>query len=118
MDRVRGRGKHGIDSRHVIDSLVRKPGAFAYYRFRQDLFPRLIFRIAYDWLCEHAGSSADKQYVRLLEMAAKQGEEIVAGVLQELIARGEGAGADRVLERVRERALEAAPEVPRIRVGA
>lgn len=118
MERLRGKGKHRIDYRHVIDSLVRKPGAFAHYRFRQDLFPRLIFRIAYDWLSEHVGSSADKQYVRLLEMAALEGEDLVAGVLHELMARGQGARVEIVRERVRERSLEAAPQVPRIEIDA
>ena len=31
MDRVHGAGEAGIDYRHVIGSLVRKPGAFARY---------------------------------------------------------------------------------------
>ena len=29
-----------IDYRHIIDSLVRKPGAFARYIYREELFPR------------------------------------------------------------------------------
>ena len=33
-------------------SLVRKPGAFAQYRYRDDLFPSLVFRQAYDLLGE------------------------------------------------------------------
>ena len=39
-----------LDYRHVIWSLVRKPGAFAHYCFRDDLFPSLVFRRAYDAL--------------------------------------------------------------------
>ena len=35
MDRVHGAGEAGIDYRHVIGSLVRKPGAFARYRYRE-----------------------------------------------------------------------------------
>lgn len=34
LPRLRGRGKHRIEYRHVIDWLVRKPGAFADYRYR------------------------------------------------------------------------------------
>src|SRR2546427_323958 len=34
LPRLRGRGKHRIDYRHVIDWLVRKPGAFLDYRYR------------------------------------------------------------------------------------
>ena len=50
MPRLRGRGQHRINYRHVIDWLVRKPGAFAAYRYRDDLFPTTTFRIAYDVL--------------------------------------------------------------------
>ena len=46
--RLRGEGKHAINYRHIIDSLMRKPGAFENYRYRDDLFPTSRFRIAYD----------------------------------------------------------------------
>jgi hypothetical protein len=39
LPRLRGRHKHRIDYRHVIGWLVRKPGAFAGYRYRAELFP-------------------------------------------------------------------------------
>ncbi len=39
LPRLRGRGKHRIDYRHVIDWLVRKPGAFADYRYRDGSVP-------------------------------------------------------------------------------
>ena len=52
MDRVHGAGEAGIDYRHVIDSLVRKPGAFARYRYREQMFPTGTFRLAYDALRE------------------------------------------------------------------
>jgi len=52
LPRLRGRGKHRIDYRHVIDWLVRKPGAFADYRYHADLFPSSHFRLAYDLLLE------------------------------------------------------------------
>ncbi len=51
MPRLSGRQQHHINYRHVIWSLVRKPGAFAAYRYREDLFPTLVFRRAYDALC-------------------------------------------------------------------
>jgi hypothetical protein len=34
MPRLRGEGNHDINYRHIIDSLVRKPGAFENYRYR------------------------------------------------------------------------------------
>ena len=52
LPRLRGRGKQRIDYRHVIDWLVRKPGAFADYRYREELFPSSHFRMAYDVLHE------------------------------------------------------------------
>jgi hypothetical protein len=36
--------------RSIIHSLVRKPGAFAGYIYREELFPRSVFRQAYDRL--------------------------------------------------------------------
>ena len=36
MPRLRGEDEHRIDYRHVIGWLVRKPGAFARYRYRED----------------------------------------------------------------------------------
>ncbi len=35
-ERLRGRHRHRIDYRHVIWSLVRKPGAFARYVYREE----------------------------------------------------------------------------------
>lgn len=34
MPRLAGSGKHAVNYRHVIDSLVRKPGAFENYKYR------------------------------------------------------------------------------------
>jgi len=81
MPRLLGRGQHRIDYRHVIWSLVRKPGAFAHYRYRDDLFPSLVFRRAYDALNTHATERADRHYVRLLHLAASTSEtEVEAGI--------------------------------------
>ena len=89
MERLRGKSRHRIDYRHVIASLVRKPGAMKNYCYQEGLFPRLIFRVAYDWLCERAPGSAERQYVRLLELSATVSEEAVAEILRELIEHGE-----------------------------
>lgn len=87
LPRLRGQGGHYIQYRHVIDWLVRKPGAFAHYRYRDDLFPTTRFRLAYDRLCadhgEHAGTG---HYLQLLYLAAhysqEQVEVLVAAGLQ------------------------------------
>jgi hypothetical protein len=52
LPRLVGRDRHAVHYRHVIDSLVRKPGAFANYAYREDLFPTTRFRLAYDRFCD------------------------------------------------------------------
>ena len=89
MERQRGRGNVAIDYRHVIWSLVRKPGAFARYRYREALFPTLTFRRAYDTLTERLGSAADVEYVRILHLAASTSEAAVDRALEELLGGGE-----------------------------
>ena len=87
MERLTGTKTHRIDYRHVIDSLVRKPGAFENYRYQDDLFPSSLFRVAYDqliMLC-HSRKSANKQYVKILELAARENECLVQSALKTLI---------------------------------
>src|SRR5207244_7915042 len=81
MPRLLGTGQHAIDYRHVIWSLVRKPGAFAHYRYRDDLFPSLTFRRAYDALNGQAPERADRHYVRLLHLADSTSESVIATAL-------------------------------------
>jgi len=86
LPRLRGEGKHAINYRHIIDSLVRKPGAFENYRYRDDLFPTTRFRIAYDSLKRrHVLSVAAKQYLNILYLAARVSEIAVDNVLRILI---------------------------------
>ena len=81
MERLRGAGNARIDYRHVIFSLIRKPGAFARYRYREALFPTVTFRCAFDALAERLGERADMAYVRILHLAATTTE---AGVEEAL----------------------------------
>lgn len=78
-----------IDYRHVIDSLRRKPGAFANYLYREELFPRAVFRQAYDALARDDASRASRDYVDLLGLAATQGEDEVAAALGAALRDGE-----------------------------
>lgn len=82
LPRLHGRYQARIDYRHVIWSLVRKPGAFAQYRFRDELFPALTFRKLYDTLAEHLPSRADREYVRILHLAASTSEVDVEAALK------------------------------------
>ncbi len=88
MPRLRGSADVGIDYRHVSASLVRKPGAFARYRFREELFPSLMFRMAYDALKQWRGDRADIEYVRILHLAATTMESLVETALQLLLETG------------------------------
>jgi hypothetical protein len=83
--RQRGRTNYRIDYRHIIDWLVRKPGAFANYRYREHLFPSSRFRMTYDLLKERMPNRCDRRYLEILEMAAKEGEARVEDALRLLL---------------------------------
>ena len=89
MERVRGEREARVDYRHVISSLVRKPGAFARYRFREQMFPTMTFRLAYDALRKWRGERADVEYVRILHLAATTMECTVDSALALLLETGE-----------------------------
>jgi hypothetical protein len=102
MPRLRGRGKHDVHYRHVIDWLVRKPGAFADYRYREDLFPSSHFRMAYDVLRKRQPARADKEYLRILHLAARESEAGVEAVLVELLKEDGRMDAAAVAEKLRQ----------------
>jgi hypothetical protein len=87
IPRLRGESKHHIQYRHIIDWLVRKPGAFENYRYRGDLFPTHRFRMAYDWLKTGHSSRAAKEYLGILHLAARQNEAAVDYALRTLIEK-------------------------------
>lgn len=88
LPRLQGRGKHRIDYRHIIDQLIRKPGAFANYRYFADLFPTHRFRAAYDHFTERWPQTGHKHYLQTLHLAAKESESRVDQALQTMIQRG------------------------------
>jgi transposase len=86
IERVVGRNGHRINYRHIIWSLVRKPGAFARYRYREDLFPSLTFRRAYDAIAgETPTTTKDLEYLRILHLAAATSEADVEAALTMLL---------------------------------
>lgn len=101
LPRLRGSGKHLINYRHIIDWLVRKPGAFEDYRYREDLFPTTRFRIAYDTLNRHGAGT--KRYLKILELAARTSESAVDDALRGLIDRGCEIDPDSIEQFVRDR---------------
>lgn len=100
LPRLHGRAQHAINYRHVIWSLVRKPGAFAAYRYHDDLFPTLAFRRAYDALARSTTERADREYVRVLHLAATLSEIEVETALVLLEEAGTLPTADAVRELV------------------
>lgn len=76
-----------IDYRHLIDSLVRKPGAFARYIYREEL-DRAVFRQAYDQPKRVEERQAAPPYVRLLALSAAAGEDRVAAALGKILRTG------------------------------
>lgn len=88
LPRLHGVNKHRIDYRHIIDQLVRKPGAFDHYIYKEDLFPSSVFRIAYDQLCHNEGRKRGiKHYLKLLHLASKDSETIVTNILRTFITQ-------------------------------
>jgi hypothetical protein len=101
IPRLRGEGKHYIQYRHIIDWLVRKPGAFENYRYRDDLFPTSRFRMAYDALKRrHSQQKASREYLRILHLAATENEQCVDDALRMLIGENAAITADAVKEMV------------------
>jgi len=88
IERLRGEGKHRIDYRHVIWSLVKKPWALARYRYRDSLFPAPLWEKAYEALrAKLPERQAELEYLRVLHLAAAtlqhQVEVAVFGLLEQ-----------------------------------
>lgn len=101
MPRLLGESNHAINYRHVISSLVRKPGAFRHYKYHADMFPTDVFRWAYDALCEACSERlADLEYLRILNHAALTMETEVEKSLRNLRGCGLVPRWEKVLELV------------------
>lgn len=108
---------HCINYRHIISSLVRKPGAFRNYRYREDLFPTEAFRWAYDELSAELNErNADREYLQILQHAAQNMECEVNVALCMLRAQNKTPRLDEVLRMTR-RSLPAAPDMEPLTVS-
>jgi transposase len=76
-----------VNYRHIIDGLVRKPGAFEHYQHQACLFPHPIFRRAYDCLKSNTDKPS-KTYCEILQTAKRLGEEDVREALELLLEAG------------------------------
>jgi Mu transposase, C-terminal domain len=89
MERLIGQQGAQINYRHIIESLIRKPAAFARYRFREALFPTLVFRMTYDRLrAALPERDADIEYLRILHLSARTLESRVEQTLVNLLEAG------------------------------
>jgi transposase len=97
-ERVRGQHPRRIDYRHVIWSLVRKPGGFRNYVFREEMFPSTTFRRAYDAIHapQHRGVAGDLEYLRILHVAATTMESEVEAALDLLLNEQQLVSVDAV----------------------
>ncbi len=84
--RLHGKGKARIDYRHIIHTLLRKPGAFKNYIYREQLFPSTQFRMAYDTLCQtQSERQAIKDYLELLKLAASISQDRVEAAISDCL---------------------------------
>ena len=114
LPRLIGTQQYQVNYRHVIDSLLRKPGGFRDYRYRDDLFPKLVFRRAWEELNQwQSPRKADLTYLRILKLAARTLESDVAWALEQLLS------TDRPWDETDvERILEPEPiEIPALTCG-
>lgn len=106
VERLYGKSGHGVQYRHVIGGLMRKPGAFRRYRHREALFPTHTFRRAYERMrADRSEWAADVEYLRIVNLAAMTMECEVAAALDALLA----AGTCPTLDLVR---VKVVPDVP------
>ncbi len=110
IPRMRGDGGHSIQYRHIIDSLVRKPGAFENYRYKDDLFPTTRFRMVYDYFKETIPAKANKEYLKILNLAAKETETGVDEALRTLFENEKPLSSDAVKAILESENVTAPPE--------
>ena len=91
---------------------MRKPGAFAAYRYRDELFPTTTFRLADDRLRVTDVKGADRDDVRILHLAASTSETEVE-TARELVLE---AGTAPTVVAVRDLVQVPTPQVPAIQV--
>lgn len=102
-------GTRKINYRHIVAHLLRKPGAFANYQYRDELFPSVIFRQAYDALRQKRPEKADREYLTILHLAATNSEQDVEAALATLLEAKQLPLSATVRELVQEPACEMPP---------
>jgi hypothetical protein len=98
-----------LDYRHVIDHLLRKPGAFERYRYREQLFPGPMFRPAYDYLVAQRGPRRGVvEYLQLLKLTSQVRQNDVELMLIDFMS---APGVPWNVEQIRQALAPKAPPV-------
>ena len=125
LPRLLGKHQKLINYRHLIWSLVRKPHAFAAYRYRDEFFPTLAFRKLYDELAKTRPAQCEREYLRILHLAATTSESEVEAAVSLLTESGHSLRWEAVRElvqphtrAVKEAVLGLAPAQPQPRLAS
>ena len=106
-----------IDYRHIIDSLIRKPGAFESYQYRSSLYPNATFRKAYDVLKESGLTSCNKRYLELLHLAKLYGENNVGAAIDLLLESGKMPLKEGIVTLLKQKQIPQHVEVSQPKLG-
>jgi hypothetical protein len=111
-ERLLGESKKRIDYRHLVWSLMRKPGAFERYVHREEMFPTQAFRRAFERLSESKeGVARDLEYLRILHLAATTLQSEVEAALELLLGTPGELNVDLVEGLVQARRKPVRPEL-------
>lgn len=106
-----------INYRHVVDCMLRKPGAFERYVYKEHMFPSIMFRKAYDAISLHlSGIRRDVEYIRILHLAAKTKESDVEAAIELILQTKENLRFDAVKELANSRDKLTLPGMPPLEV--
>jgi hypothetical protein len=112
-DRLRGKNQSRVDYRHIVWTLTRKPGGFARYVYREQMFPTVTFRKAYDAIQrEVPGVKGDTEYLRVLHLAATTLESDVEAALELLLSSRKPPRFDSIKELVAGTRITTVPDMP------
>jgi hypothetical protein len=112
--RLKGENKKHINYHHLIGSLIRKPGAFLNYRYREELYPNSFFRLAWDSLQKTHPANSVKMYLKILSLAANHSEEQISDILKILLRHHMEFTIENIEKYLDQ--PEAAPEIPQVNV--
>lgn len=117
IPRLVGQHQDVINYRHLVGSLLRKPGGFRNYRYRPALFPQPVFQRCWEQLSAWYGErQGDLAYLRILQLAAQEMECEVATALTLLLEAPERFSASEVVALVQ--GQRQPPPRPTVMVGA